>query len=51
MLFLVQPQIHDEARKFSYQTGVRVVVTYGGAPINQQVFYFFNNIVSDILVI
>ncbi|KAA8549644.1 hypothetical protein F0562_001338 [Nyssa sinensis] len=29
-------QIHDEARKFSYQTGVRVVVAYGGAPINQQ---------------
>lgn len=31
-------QIHEEARKFSYQTGVRVVVAYGGAPINQQVF-------------
>ncbi|XP_059668526.1 DEAD-box ATP-dependent RNA helicase 37-like [Cornus florida] len=29
-------QIHDEARKFSYQTGVKVVVVYGGAPINQQ---------------
>ncbi|CAI9782728.1 unnamed protein product [Fraxinus pennsylvanica] len=29
-------QIHDEARKFSYQTGVRAVVAYGGAPINQQ---------------
>ncbi|KAL1559605.1 DEAD-box ATP-dependent RNA helicase 37 [Salvia divinorum] len=29
-------QIHEEARKFSYQTGVRVVVTYGGAPIHQQ---------------
>ncbi|GAB2227443.1 hypothetical protein Droror1_Dr00009265 [Drosera rotundifolia] len=29
-------QIHEEARKFSYQTGVRVVVVYGGAPINQQ---------------
>ncbi|KAA8518318.1 hypothetical protein F0562_015799 [Nyssa sinensis] len=29
-------QIHDEARKFSYQTGVKVVVAYGGAPINQQ---------------
>ncbi|XP_072951410.1 DEAD-box ATP-dependent RNA helicase 37-like [Typha angustifolia] len=29
-------QIHDEARKFAYQTGVRVVVAYGGAPINQQ---------------
>lgn len=33
-------QIHDEAKKFSYQTGVRVVVAYGGAPINQQVLYF-----------
>ncbi|KAL2332590.1 hypothetical protein Fmac_013803 [Flemingia macrophylla] len=29
-------QIHEETRKFSYQTGVRVVVAYGGAPINQQ---------------
>ncbi|KAK9153365.1 hypothetical protein Sjap_000845 [Stephania japonica] len=29
-------QIHEEAKKFSYQTGVRVVVAYGGAPINQQ---------------
>ncbi|PIA59998.1 hypothetical protein AQUCO_00400704v1 [Aquilegia coerulea] len=29
-------QIHEEAKKFSYQTGVRAVVAYGGAPINQQ---------------
>ncbi|XP_059635077.1 DEAD-box ATP-dependent RNA helicase 52C-like [Cornus florida] len=29
-------QIHDEAKKFSYQTGVKVVVAYGGAPILQQ---------------
>ncbi|KAG6511115.1 DEAD-box ATP-dependent RNA helicase 37-like [Zingiber officinale] len=29
-------QIHEEARKFSFQTGVRAVVAYGGAPINQQ---------------
>ncbi|KAE9463204.1 hypothetical protein C3L33_04886, partial [Rhododendron williamsianum] len=29
-------QIHEEARKFAYQTGVKVVVAYGGAPINQQ---------------
>ncbi|MED6225052.1 DEAD-box ATP-dependent RNA helicase 37 [Stylosanthes scabra] len=29
-------QIHDEARKFAYQTGVKVVVAYGGAPINHQ---------------
>jgi ATP-dependent RNA helicase DDX3X len=34
MIFL---QIHDEARKFSYQTGVKVVVAYGGTPVNQQV--------------
>lgn len=34
-------QIHEEARKFSYQTGVRVVVAYGGAPINQQVLLSF----------
>ncbi|XP_047320038.1 DEAD-box ATP-dependent RNA helicase 37-like [Impatiens glandulifera] len=29
-------QIHDEAKKFAYQTGVKVVVAYGGAPINNQ---------------
>ncbi|KAK4779578.1 hypothetical protein SAY87_015684 [Trapa incisa] len=29
-------QIHEEAKKFAYQTGVRVVVAYGGSPINQQ---------------
>ncbi|KAJ6743108.1 DEAD-BOX ATP-DEPENDENT RNA HELICASE 52B-RELATED [Salix viminalis] len=29
-------QIHDEAKKFAYQTGVKVVVVYGGAPVNQQ---------------
>lgn len=32
-------QIHDEAKKFSYQTGVKVVVAYGGAPITQQVIF------------
>jgi superfamily II DNA/RNA helicase len=32
-------QIHEEAKKFSYQTGVRVVVAYGGAPITQQVWF------------
>lgn len=30
-------QIFDEARKFTYQTGIRPVVVYGGAPIAQQV--------------
>ncbi|KAJ7520745.1 hypothetical protein O6H91_19G020900 [Diphasiastrum complanatum] len=29
-------QIHDEAKKFSFQTGIRVVVTYGGAPVHNQ---------------
>ncbi|KAL9672795.1 hypothetical protein QQ045_029047 [Rhodiola kirilowii] len=29
-------QIHEEAKKFSYQTGVKVAVVYGGAPVNQQ---------------
>lgn len=29
-------QIHEEAKKFAYQTGVKVVVVYGGAPVNQQ---------------
>lgn len=30
-------QIHEEAKKFSYQTGVRVVVAYGGAPMVHQI--------------
>ena len=30
-------QIHDEAKKFAYQTGIRVVVAYGGAPVHNQV--------------
>lgn len=29
-------QIHDEAKKFAHQTGVKIVVAYGGAPISQQ---------------
>ena len=30
-------QIYDEARKFCYQTGIRPVVVYGGAPVVNQV--------------
>ncbi|CAA2989932.1 lon protease homolog 2, peroxisomal-like isoform X1 [Olea europaea subsp. europaea] len=33
--YLAVRKIHDEAKKFSYQTGVKVVVAYGGAPIFQ----------------
>ncbi|KAJ4824053.1 hypothetical protein Tsubulata_032058 [Turnera subulata] len=40
--------IHEEARKFAYQTGVKVVVAYGGAPINQQLQELERNV--DILV-
>ncbi|XP_047092830.1 DEAD-box ATP-dependent RNA helicase 37-like [Lolium rigidum] len=29
-------QIHEEAKKFAYQTGVKACVAYGGAPIHQQ---------------
>ncbi|PIA46705.1 hypothetical protein AQUCO_01500324v1 [Aquilegia coerulea] len=29
-------QIFEEVKKFSYQTGVRVVVAYGGAPMHEQ---------------
>ncbi|KAL3532353.1 hypothetical protein ACH5RR_005874 [Cinchona calisaya] len=29
-------QIHEEAKKFSYKTGLKVGVAYGGAPIVQQ---------------
>ncbi|XP_028764319.1 DEAD-box ATP-dependent RNA helicase 11 [Neltuma alba] len=41
-------QIHDEATKFAYQTGVKIVAAYGGAPIAQQ----FRNLEKgvDILV-
>ena len=30
-------QIHEEARKFCYQTGIKPVVIYGGAPVVNQV--------------
>ncbi|KAI9125613.1 hypothetical protein K1719_003031 [Acacia pycnantha] len=41
-------QIHDEAKKFAYQTRVKIVAAYGGAPIAQQ----FHNLEKgvDILV-
>ncbi|KAI9080428.1 hypothetical protein K1719_037542 [Acacia pycnantha] len=41
-------QIHDEAKKFAYQTRVKIVTAYGGAPIAQQ----FRNLEKgvDILV-
>ena len=29
-------QIFQEARKFAYETGVRPVVVYGGAPVGEQ---------------
>jgi hypothetical protein len=37
---MVYFQIHLEARKFSYQTGLKALVAYGGTPINQQVCAF-----------
>ncbi|KAD5508761.1 hypothetical protein E3N88_16464 [Mikania micrantha] len=40
-------QIHEEAKKFAYQTGVKVVVAYGGAPINQQVVIFITVSIND----
>ena len=30
-------QIHDEARKFTYMTGLAPVVVYGGADVRQQI--------------
>lgn len=41
-------QIHDEAKKFAYQTGVKIVAAYGGASISHQ----FRNLEKgvDILV-
>lgn len=41
-------QIYDEAKKFCHQTGVKVAVAYGGAPIHQQLRSFGNGV--DILV-
>ncbi|KAH9312867.1 hypothetical protein KI387_027902 [Taxus chinensis] len=29
-------QIYEEAKKFAFQSGIKVVVVYGGAPISQQ---------------
>ncbi|KAL8129576.1 hypothetical protein V2J09_018731 [Rumex salicifolius] len=41
-------QIHDEAKKFAYQTGVKVAVAYGGAPMMNQLRTLQNGV--DILV-
>ncbi|KAI3714797.1 hypothetical protein L6452_21757 [Arctium lappa] len=41
-------QIHEEAKKFCYQTGVKVAVAYGGAPIGHQLRSFEKGV--DILV-
>ncbi|XP_027331610.1 DEAD-box ATP-dependent RNA helicase 52-like [Abrus precatorius] len=41
-------QIRDEANKFAYQTGVKVVVAYGGASITQQLRHLEKGV--DILV-
>ncbi|KAK7330122.1 hypothetical protein VNO77_24308 [Canavalia gladiata] len=41
-------QIRDEADKFAYQTGVKVVVAYGGASIAQQLWHLEKGV--DILV-
>ena len=51
VLIIIHFQIHDEAKKFSYQTGVKVVVAYGGAPINQQVVIASNYVVHIILAL
>lgn len=36
---IVSLQISDEAKKFAYQTGIKVVVCYGGAPVHNQVCF------------
>jgi ATP-dependent RNA helicase DDX3X len=40
-------QIYDEARKFAYQTGLRCVVVYGGAPVVEQVGSAHAQMVKD----
>jgi ATP-dependent RNA helicase DDX3X len=32
-------QIHEEARKFCYRTGIKPVVIYGGAPVFHQLIF------------
>ncbi|CAN1120438.1 DEAD-box ATP-dependent RNA helicase 52C [Linum perenne] len=41
-------QIHEEAKKFAYKTGVKIVVAYGGASIQQQLLNMERGV--DILV-
>ncbi|CAF1847945.1 unnamed protein product [Brassica oleracea] len=48
LLFYFMLMIHDKAKKFSYQTGVKVVVAYGGTPIDQQLMELEKGV--DILV-
>ncbi|KAH9616000.1 hypothetical protein KSS87_020874 [Heliosperma pusillum] len=43
-----QVLIHDEAKKFANQTGVKVVVAYGGTPMSEQLYKLERGV--DILV-
>lgn len=37
VVWFLTVQIYEEAKKFAYQTVVKVAVAYGGAPFGQQV--------------
>jgi hypothetical protein len=39
-------QIHEEARKLSYQTGVKVVVAYGGVLITHEDVFMTNFVLN-----
>lgn len=49
LFIIVVLQISDEAKKFAYQTGIRVVVAYGGAPVHNQVYFDSLNVLSKLL--